>query len=452
MVTEYGDYAFLPSSLSRLFPAPDTGRKDYREWNALSIRELHVCLALDNCGVNQRKVALLASHWFEESIVRGYTGGEGIWARSMYKHLKAMGYTTIFADSFEEALAIYRHFPSLVSVVIRNNAGECHSDPKCVMSEANPTGIPAWKIFDFEYFPATTTGYIEGSLMKGKWVLSANPEQGNRSVIQYIGYSVEDDCRRIPPIPLSQRKDQIFILMKQLTYANDARFAWNRSYFPLASSELGVSFTGAWLVDEHWGWNPEEMGPLADIEDRERGVVNLINGAGAGANRTALLSPQRWAEEVGMSKAMLGVGNPWWSPSPYHALCAGVPFINPITEFDPNDPWNRDKWRTQHGSLDHLDPPYVYHVHKQNYTGFVDALKAATTTEIPSFIPSYMTEAAVRERVRYLMEHEWKEEARKLLEERKAGRGRVYIRALMLSYRSRDLKRCPAAPMRHRLG
>lgn len=76
---EYGDYVFLPSSLSRLFPAPDAGRKDYREWNALSIRELHVCLALDNCGVNQRKVAVLAAHWFEESIVRGYTGGEGIW-------------------------------------------------------------------------------------------------------------------------------------------------------------------------------------------------------------------------------------------------------------------------------------------------------------------------------------------------------------------------------------
>jgi hypothetical protein len=155
-------------------------------------------------------------------------------------------------------------------------------------------------------------------------------KQGLFDADTFCRYSVEDDCRRRPPVPLSQRKNQIFILMKQLTYANDARFAWNRSYFPLASSELGMSFTGAWLVDEHWGWNPEEMGPLADIEDRERGVVNLISGAGAGANRTALLSPQMWAEEVGMSKAMLGVGNPWWSPSPYHALCAGVPFINPV--------------------------------------------------------------------------------------------------------------------------
>jgi hypothetical protein len=38
-----------------------------------------------------------------------------------------------------------------------------------------------------------------------------------------------------------------------------------------------------------------------------------------------------------------------------------------------------------------------------------------------------MTEAAVRERVRYLMEHEWKEEARKLLEERKRdGEGYIF--------------------------
>jgi hypothetical protein len=209
-VKEFGDYAFLPTSLSNPFPAPDGKRKDYHEWNALSLRELYVCMALDNCGVNQRKVALLASHWFEEAIVRGWRGGEGVWCvswtqalrtlciweelilvggrgLSMYKHLKAMGYTTMFANSFEEALAIYRLFPSLISVVVRNKAGECHSDPKCVKSESNPTGIPAWKIFDFEYFPSTTGSHFHASLLKGKWILSANPERGNSTVIQYIG-------------------------------------------------------------------------------------------------------------------------------------------------------------------------------------------------------------------------------------------------------------------------
>lgn len=70
---------------------------------------------------------------------------------------------------------------------------------------------------------------------------------------------------------------------------------------------------------------------------------------------------------------------------------------------------------------------YVYHVHKQNYTGFVEALRATTTTEIPSFIPDHMTEIAVRERVKHLMEHDWKEDAQRLLEERiKGGEGYIF--------------------------
>lgn len=69
----------------------------------------------------------------------------------------------------------------------------------------------------------------------------------------------------------------------------------------------------------------------------------------------------------------------------------------------------------------------VYHVHKQNYTGFIEALRTASTTEIPSFIPEYLTEHAMRERIRYLMEHDWKEEATVLLEERiKEGTGYMF--------------------------
>jgi hypothetical protein len=110
----------------------------------------------------------------------------------MYKHLRALGYTTLFANSFEEALELYRMFPSLVSVVVRNMAGECHSNPNCVKSEGNPTGIPAWKIFDFEYFPSPHAGHHKASLMLGKWILSANPEvgfedKGGGDTIQYIG-------------------------------------------------------------------------------------------------------------------------------------------------------------------------------------------------------------------------------------------------------------------------
>lgn len=72
-------YAAAPSHVANHFPPPDDKRQDYREWNVQTLRELHTCMALRNCGANQQKVALLAAHWFEEAVVRGWRGGEGVW-------------------------------------------------------------------------------------------------------------------------------------------------------------------------------------------------------------------------------------------------------------------------------------------------------------------------------------------------------------------------------------
>ena len=72
-------FAKTPSFVEDLFAQPDPERKDYHEWNARSLRELHTCIAMENCGPNQKKVALLAAHWFQEAIVTGFRGGEGIW-------------------------------------------------------------------------------------------------------------------------------------------------------------------------------------------------------------------------------------------------------------------------------------------------------------------------------------------------------------------------------------
>lgn len=72
-------YRESPPSLEVDFVPPDLERKDYREWNARTLRDLHSCIALDNCGPNQRKVALLAAHWFQEAVVQGFRGGEGVW-------------------------------------------------------------------------------------------------------------------------------------------------------------------------------------------------------------------------------------------------------------------------------------------------------------------------------------------------------------------------------------
>jgi len=74
-----GVYALLPDRLSKVFPPLNPSSQKYHEWNAHTSVELTTCMALGNCGPNQKKVALLAAHWFEEAVVRGWTGGEGIW-------------------------------------------------------------------------------------------------------------------------------------------------------------------------------------------------------------------------------------------------------------------------------------------------------------------------------------------------------------------------------------
>ena len=90
-------YVAAPPQVTSYFPPPDDNRKDYHEWNAQTLRELHTCMALGNCGANQQKVALLAAHWFEEAVVRGWRGGEGVWyARAI---IQCMVITPLLIDA-----------------------------------------------------------------------------------------------------------------------------------------------------------------------------------------------------------------------------------------------------------------------------------------------------------------------------------------------------------------
>lgn len=75
-------------------------------------------------------------------------------------------------------------------------------------------------------------------------------------------------------------------------------------------------------MDQHYGWDPDTKGTMDDIEDRQRGIVNL-----------GQLGQQDFVRELGQSKILIGMGDPWWSPSPYNALCQGVPFLNPVSGF-----------------------------------------------------------------------------------------------------------------------
>ena len=141
------------------------------------------------------------------------------------------------------------------------------------------------------------------------------------------------------------------------------------------------------------------------------------------------------------------------SPTPYDALCLGVPFINPIVEvshlvqvplpiswclilylkWDHDNPGDRSKWYTQHEPLSKLGSPYVYNVFKNDTEGFVRAIEAALENPIERFVTSViqfdqkadrfycassvldrMRLGAVERRLGAILEHDWEAEASSL--------------------------------------
>lgn len=66
--------------------------------------------------------------------------------------------------------------------------------------------------------------------------------------------------------------------------------------------------------------------------------------------------------------------------------CSGVPFINPILQWDPENPQDKSRWDSQHVILRYLDPPYVYNVQKDDEQGLIDAINAAYENPIDRFV------------------------------------------------------------------
>ncbi|KAG8999542.1 hypothetical protein FRB90_012049 [Tulasnella sp. 427] len=107
------------------------------------------------------------------------------------------------------------------------------------------------------------------------------------------------------------------------------------------------------------------------------------------------------------SKVVLGIGRPALSPTPYEALCLGVPFINVVQGWDRADPENRAKWYTsQHDAIMGLDlgEPYVYHVRVGDREALKRAVRLALETPIPRYIPPRMKMSSVVDRVKAILD------------------------------------------------
>jgi len=123
------------------------------------------------------------------------------------------------------------------------------------------------------------------------------------------------------------------------------------------STNLNLTYVGAPIISPGFPTLPPSL--------------HLLNPWGG------LLSTSDFFDQISRSIALVGVGDPPLSPSPYDALCRGTPFINPILEWDLNAPEDRTKWVSQQRTLKHFDAPYVYNVFRGDGDGFEKALRDA---------------------------------------------------------------------------
>ncbi|KAJ6534589.1 hypothetical protein DFH09DRAFT_1091919 [Mycena vulgaris] len=369
-----------------------------------ALKDLFSCLELDNCARNQDKVVLVENMYFLASM-KGATGGEEIWATSTIKAMRNLGYTVLYAGSLPEAVHLYRIIPDLVKIVILNDweSFKCDADKaNCIQSDQNPTGIPIYKPF-----PRHPLGQ--------RWVLAPEPFalQPDPYLVSnntYLGYSIEDDCALTPFVPHEARPVHAWVLAKLLRYLHPwHRPSWSKEDFDATTNRTGVLFA---------------LGADLSTDDAEAHRPILEQNLPTSSINYGRMKKAKFMSKIAQSKVLVGVGSPLISPTPYNGLCLGVPFINPLDQWDETHPDDTTKWHGQHAMMAFMKPPYVYNsfstfhrcaeikVRKGDREGFVKAVVDALANPIDSYVPERMRMSSVEKRLAEIVDHDWEAEAR----------------------------------------
>ncbi|KAJ7135138.1 hypothetical protein C8R46DRAFT_1325962, partial [Mycena filopes] len=387
-------------SLSRLLFPPDDNAPaaEDHSWiaeNERAITALFRCVEQGNCSTNQTKVVILAAGPFT-GLLYGENGGEAIWANSTASStLRRLGYSYLYSINVVHTRQLYNILREFVPMIFFDvpEDEKCFHNQECVRTKDRLHGIPAWKMFSFHFWDSAANP------LGKKWTLSPEDYSAattDSSGTNYLGYSVEPQCARQSFIPHERRPQQGYVLAKEAGYFNHKDHAFAADFFEAAASASGTRF----LAGVRESVLPEYF---------PRNITNV-----------GFSSAARFYQTLANSRVLIGIGVPVTSPTPYEALCLGVPFINPILHWDTKNPTDRKRWASQHTPLRYLDPPYVYNVFKNDKAGFVKAVLDATSTPIESFVLEHMRMRAVEARLASLLETDWKSEAVKLLAERKA--------------------------------
>ena len=201
-----------------------------------------------------------------------------------------MGYTYIYVWGNQRVSQIYELFPELVKMIIMQewDVFTCVQNTEdCVLNDRNPTGIPPWKLFTFNFWPHN------GHPLGPPWNLSpedySGPYHGNNS---YVGYSVEELCRSRPFVPHSEREDKAYVLAKLLSFFTPERDAsWSPAIFDAATAATGVTYM---------------FGSKNDSEEHPDWIPRLPSQH----ENFGVMKQPMFLDKLSRSKVLIGMGNP----------------------------------------------------------------------------------------------------------------------------------------------
>lgn len=401
-----------------------------------AIRRLLDCVEKETCGPGERDVVIFACQRFA-GAEKGRVSGENIWAASTIRSFRAMNNTMLYGQGSMDSLLMYQHVPELVRLVFwesssldaciaRNGTLDAYEDEDyrraadnwqggrgrekgCMVRDDFPDGIPYYKSLVFHFWGDARTP-LGHEFTLAPWDFSALHDDTNR----YLGFSIEDHCMTNKYYPPEERKHQALILGKLAEYFYPGPHNWiahetleeavqdlpkeNGEDFKLIATakQDGVNGSTAVLPEHITNLGFQKQHEWTDLLARSKVMVSVCSAAFTPLSPirpSPLLLPRAWPLKRlpprKSANVQIGLGWPAYSPSPFDALCVGVPFINPIQYVNLEHPDDRKGWRTQNDALLALDPPYVYHVHKENATELGHALKSAIENPIPRFIREY---------------------------------------------------------------
>jgi len=346
--------------------------------------------------------------------------------------LTSLGYTFLIAGHVDHIGSLYRIFPSLVTAVIMEaiSIPKCQANDECIQSELNPLGVPLWKVLAFEFWNVPHHPLGRG------WVLS--PEDYHSGSL-FLGYSVQKRCMAQAFVPHEQRERKALMLAKRLSYFFIPPYPWEAVDFTQQPPDLvggaPIQFVTAAQNDSIWGSTPLPPNPQFP-----HGIDSIAHGQ--------TLSSDEWFRVLASVRVLVGIGLPYLSPSPWDALCLGVPFINVVNVWDKRQPENRATWRTQHDGLKYEEEPRVYHVlfvedPKERARMFWEAVGKAVNATIDRcasrcfmrrssdltrgdrYIPATKTPEAVTARLAAILDTDWRRKADELNEQPKSTTNRA---------------------------